>query len=860
MKKLICFSILFMVANATFAQAGWRWQNPYLQGNDLNSIVMNGVEGWAVGDLGTVMRTANSGYDWEIVDIGTTENLNCIYMSGVTGRGWIVGNNGAIYYSDNDGESWSKQYSGTHEILYSVTGWIGECIWICGNDIILKSHNYGENWERINSGSHSRFFEIDQTDCGEIWIAGEHGLVISSLDAGLTWQSHPTPTTYSLFSISTLGNGDYRACGQQGVIIGSSDGGNTWVKEYEETFLDLHDIEIKGLAAPSFAVGINGTILETYDGGESWTRKESGTINMLNDICDQALYHAIYATGWYGIILRKEEPQGAEFEILNKRPLHYIQSVDFVDADTGWAVGGAKVELSGTIEGIVLHTTDGGATWEEQLNIPKALNSIDFINENEGWAVGTYGMIRHTTNGGKNWSTQTSPLAGTLNSVYFVDEDTGWIVSKDNWGEIAHTTNGGGTWIRQTAPTSNPLIDVFFIDADKGWIVGMDSTILRTTNGGQTWIRCDLDVTNNWFFRSVYFIDEMRGWTVGIYGIIMLTNDGGITWQEIKSGFSETLNSVYFIDPDNGWATGDAGTILRSIDGGYTWFEQYSGVARNFLTSVYFVNLRDGWVCGEGGTIKNTENGGFWNEPGTFLRNRLKLPVNDLAETRDTLTVDFSDMKNSGYQLVGLEVMIDSIMHTRASDLDIYLSHNGITETLVTQVTDPGPNFLWTRLTDEASKIITNGVAPFSGNHKPYRPLTAFNGIDPSGEWILKIYDGKATHSGTLNAWGIKPQFEKIVSVDEPILAEGDQKIQLLQNVPNPFTGITQIKWKSDLNGFTSLKVYNINGQEITTLMNKFLPKGDYSVQFDGSHLSSGVYYYQLKVGNYMLQKKCIIM
>lgn len=859
--KGMVMAILVTISMMAFSQqAGWHWQNPYLQGNDLNSIIMNGSIGWAVGDLGTVMHTTNSGFDWEIIDLHTSENLNCIYMAGVAGKGWIVGSNGTIFYSEDDGVSWVKQYSGTHAQLNSVSATLGECPWICGDDIILKSYNHGETWERVNCIYHSTYYAIDQVECDEIWISGKQGLLISSHDTGLTWESHATPTIYNFYSVDLVGNGDYRACGHQAVIIRSSDGGNTWVKENEITFKDMYDVDTRGIGGPAYAVGSDGIIVETTNGGETWIRKESPTVNALNDVCFHALTHDVYATGWYGTIVRKEEPVTAEFEVMNERPIHLMQSVDFATADSGWAVGWAKLDLSGKKEGVILGTSDGGTTWEKQLTIPDPIGGLDFISSSEGWATGSNGVIKHTVNGGKTWTTQSGPLTGYLNAVHFIDKNNGWIVSSDNWGEIAHTSNGGNTWERQTAPTKNPLYDVFFINADKGWIVGMDSTLLRTTDGGQTWLRCDLEVTNNWLLRSIFFIDEMRGWTVGIYGIIMITKDGGITWQEIHTGFSETLTSVYFIDPTNGWATGFDGTIFRSIDGGYTWFKQYSGVYRNIMISVHFINLLEGWVTGEGGTIKRTQNGGFWNEPGTFQRNKLKLLIHDLTETRDTLTVDSSDMIQRGYQLVGLEVMIDSIMHTRASDLDISLYHNGVSLTLVSQVTGQGPDFLWTRLTDDAAKLVTDGVAPFSGNHKPCQPLSAYNGLDPVGDWVLTIYDSKTGNTGTLKAWGIKPYFEKIVSIDEPISPGGEYKIRLAQNSPNPFTGSTKISWNSEICGFTTLKVFNINGQEIVILKNEFLPRGEYNVAFDATRFSAGVYYYQLVIGNERLTKKCIVM
>jgi photosystem II stability/assembly factor-like uncharacterized protein/subtilisin-like proprotein convertase family protein len=866
MKRLISILFIIIFANATSGQAGWHWQNPYLQGNDLNSIIMNGVIGWAVGDMGVVMRTENSGYDWEIVDLNTSLNLNCIYLEEISGRGWIVGDAGAIFYSEDAGEHWTKQYSGTNEDLYSITAIGGDCPWVSGYDVILNSYNHGETWDKLSTPVHTWFWEIDQKDCDEVWVCGNQSLVMSTKDHGVTWQKHTVPTTYNLIGIDVVPNGDFRACGNQAVIIRSSDGGETWEKENQTPFISMHAVETRGIGGPAYAVGDKGVILETIDGGSTWNTKESSTIYQLYDVCFGALFHDVYAAGWYGQVVRKDEPVNAEFEVLNKKPNHYMMDMDFINADTGWIVGGENLDDAGTKAGVILHTVDGGKTWETQLTKPYYFNSVDFINENVGWAVGSKGIsmgegvILHTINGGQTWTSQTNPIIESIDKVFFLDENNGWVVSNDWWGQIAHTTNGGHDWILQTNPTKNSIVDVFFINPQKGWAVGMDSTILRTSNGGLTWLRTALTVSNNWYFRSVFFIDELHGWAVGVYGVIMLTNDGGITWQEVVHGHGETLQSVFFINALNGWAVGDAGTVLRSVDGGYTWFNQYSGIRRNFLCSVQFTDLNNGWISGEGGTIKNTGNGGFWNEPGTFLRNKLNLPINDFSETIDTLIVGDASKSKADYCLAGLEVLIDSVMHSRASDLEISLTHNGITETLVSNVTDPGSDFLWTRLTDDAKKTITDGVAPFSGNHKPSKPLTAFNGLDPGGLWILTIYDNKAGDIGTLNAWGIKPRFEKSVATSLPDVIEAEQKIYLSQNVPNPFSKITKINWVSEISGFTTLKIFNVNGQEIATLKNQFTPKGEYSVEFDGSRVSSGIYYYQLRVGDYMLTKKCVIM
>jgi subtilisin-like proprotein convertase family protein len=428
-----------------------------------------------------------------------------------------------------------------------------------------------------------------------------------------------------------------------------------------------------------------------------------------------------------------------------------------------------------------------------------------------------------------------------------------------NWGQMIRTQNGGLSWTQQVNPTSNPLYDVFFINQNKGWAVGLDSTILRTTDGGQNWERVITNASEGYRFASVFFIDEMKGWVVGIYGSILLTEDGGLTWQEINSGTSKTLNSVYFIDSKNGWIAGADGTILRTLDGGYTWLKQYTPVATNTLTSIYFNDFLTGWVSGEGGSILRTDNGGFMHPPGTFWKDNLGLPISDNEETISTIEVDVSEVIREGYILTGIEVFIDSIMHSRVSDLEILLTHNDITQTLVFHVTDNGANLLWTKLLDDANITITDGTAPFSGDHKPYQALSAFNGMDPNGEWTLTIYDSENGHEGILNAWGIKPLFEKVISIDEQVAIKSDQEIILSQNIPNPFSETTSISWSSEVSGQNLLKIFNINGQEIATLINKFMPAGEHTVNFDGSCLSTGLYYYQLRVGDLIQTKKMIL-
>ena len=83
---------------------------------------------------------------------------------------------------------------------------------------------------------------------------------------------------------------------------------------------------------------------------------------------------------------------------------------------------------------------------------------------------------------------------------------------------------------------------------------------------------------------------------------------------------------------------------------------------------------------------------------------------------------------------------------------------------------------------------------------------------------------------------------------------------QLSQNYPNPFNPTTVINYQIPKSGFVTLKVYDILGREVSTLVNENKSAGKYSVTFNGSKLSSGVYFYRLNSGAFSITKKFILM
>jgi hypothetical protein len=111
------------------------------------------------------------------------------------------------------------------------------------------------------------------------------------------------------------------------------------------------------------------------------------------------------------------------------------------------------------------------------------------------------------------------------------------------------------------------------------------------------------------------------------------------------------------------------------------------------------------------------------------------------------------------------------------------------------------------------------------------------------------------THNFYLSNFGEFP-----VGVDEDAIIQLPNDFKLEQNYPNPFNPTTSIRYALGSKQFISLKVYDVLGNEIATLVNEEKSAGIYVVEFDGSSFSSGIYFYRLQTDNYFSVKKMIIL
>ncbi len=289
---------------------------------------------------------------------------------------------------------------------------------------------------------------------------------------------------------------------------------------------------------------------------------------------------------WNEVVFNDESFSPDEVAIVG-RP----RSVYFLNAQEGW-IGGLST---------VAHTTDGGKTWQvikvdyegRTPGVYLAVKRIYFANSQEGWVAGygqertnIYGgFILHTIDGGKSWEAQIpisiSSNPGRFYALDFIRIGEGWIGGEDNRGKgvLRYTHDGGLNW-DALPDLPDDILDINFVDSQNGWTVIYNFQnpyyIYHTTDGGHSWSGQSLpdlarEKLKGGILYALSFINNQTSWAVGSYGVIVHTKDGGETWQLEESGIG--IDPVYKIPIDlvdiqyvlgNGiFALATDGTILK---------------------------------------------------------------------------------------------------------------------------------------------------------------------------------------------------------------------------------------------------------------------------------------------------------
>lgn len=736
------------------------------------------------------------------------------------------------------------------------------------NGVMLKTTNGGEDWncQNLTSGGFMSLYFLDE-NLG--YGVGVYGTIFKTIDGGVSWMDQSVSNDIHLRSVFFNDENNGFAVAWYGIVLQTTNGGDEWDTITVGTSKNLQSIYFRNDTL-GFITGWDGLILKTTDGGAIWNTVPSGTNEKLLTIhfVDDSI---AYISGDYGVLL-KSSNGGSNWFVLNGDIGIDVPRIFFTSIDEGYAVGhyvgnsvitkttnagitweryytgtiGQLINLYFTnqdtgyvigVTGFIFKTTDGGTSWISKVHgtteILKSIFTID--GTNTSYTCGYNGTILKTTNNGNNWVELYSGSTTNFSSIYFINEDIGFVAGSN---KIYKTTDGGSLWIEKPTGTIYGINSIFFPVLDTGYAVGYGGLIMKSINGGETWITLSSGTSS--VLYGVHFIDKNHGTTVGESGIIIKTTNGGQNWSSQTSGVSVRLNAVSFSQDNLGVASGDNETILQTTNGGSNWIIRRNGGVGSLSSICCVAGFNNTKCYAVGGynqisiILKSTDCGETWISLQSGANSKL-------------YGVSFHDEDNGFVVGEG-----GSILRTMNGGIPVELtsfiySVNGnkvfLNWTTVTEINNNG--FEIER--SNGNVFVSIGFVPGHGTTTETNSYSFEDNNLLPGSYSYRLkqidFDGSFKYSETVE-----------VRISVPV------EFSLEQNFPNPFNPSTKIKYSIPQSSNVELKVYDVLGNEIETLVNEEKQTGTYEIAYYADNLPSGVYFYQLMAGSYIETKKMLLI
>lgn len=798
MKKLFLF-LLFTQFTLWSQIAEWQWQHPKPTGNHINDVVAldNGTV-FIFTDAGGVGKSTDGGATWMMSLPDSTQA------------------NRDIYEAD------------------FVSNTVGYAVGTAG--LAMKTTDGGATWTQLTTGLTSNLWYVDFVTENLGYAGGSSGKLLKTTDGGATWQEQVIGGTTSVlvYKIFAL-NADtvYAGTGSAtpGRLIRTFDGGATWsaVSGYTGTGT------IRGIYFVNANVGFVSdalyAIAKTTDGGATWASNDFGT---------GTFYEVKFSTDSLGFAA------GADGNIYVTTDQGGSWNPSFTGiAPTsnvyGMAVGGnlalnprtnATIYAAGE-GGFMARTTNSGAAWS-QLGYSlkrEEMRKVIFLNDQFGYAVGgsattadSLGVLLITTDGGVTWTLSPANPKYRIYSGYFPSQNVGYIATRGGNG-VWKTTDAGATWSQLTTPvvsTTNIWYDTRFFNESIGYLCDGSGNIIRTSDGGATWtLLPDPHGTTAIYAIQLFSADDLIA--TGSGGKTYRSTDGGQNWTNLNPTTS-TIYAVDFPSSQIGFLVGTSGGIRKTTDGGTTWVQQTSNSTAT-LYSVRFLNDNIGFVGGSVGAMLFTSDGGTtWTTLTQFISSAT---IYDLA------------IRNGGIYATGsrgniIKGLFSSSIPVELVSFSATVVNSEVVLEWSTATETNNDRFIIERKTgdDNWGSI---GVVAGNGTTTEMKSYRFTDNTASSGVYTYRLkqldYDGSFSYSSEIE-----------VNLAAPT------EFALFSNYPNPFNPQTNIGFALPVKSEVSLKIYDILGNELITLLNGELEAGVHNVEFRAADLASGVYIYTLQV------------
>ncbi|MGE5499359.1 MAG: YCF48-related protein [Syntrophothermus sp.] len=648
-----------------------------------------------------------------------------------------------------------------------------------------------------------------------------------------------------------------------GELYASEDGGKSWKTIYNFSSQNFTGSISHICSAPSGVIFVNTNvergIFRSTDDGKTWNQckvisNPAQTVFSLE--CGNN--NTLYAGRMDGLFISKDNGETWS-KIISPEFSWYFRIIKF--QNNSIYVAGDKLYIS----------TDNGKTWTGKgLPTGAEIRSLVIFNENEMMLMSSFPVvflnnpgIFYSSDKGSTWKKIVDGSALTGQSR--LKENQGNLYLTSDLGRIYVSSDKGASWETVTANlTGTNISDIIFSDKEilaSAWGGG----ILRTDAGSSSWSLSNegLPKIKN---KAMIGRDDGKLIIAGKAGIYLY--DKSTEKYQSLNYTNGTISEItdILVMPDNSLlASNYTEGILKSVDNGNTW-RLISTPWEVSGTKIFQKGPRnDIYIYGvnPAGLYTYSHSNGKWNFVSSDFPNAVSMCFDG--------DVSYLSSGNGFYK---------SVDSCRTWKLQL-VSDNAIN---VVKALKPGNIMTCTRMggirysNDSGNSWIENNASPLYGLN--FNDAALLN----DGRILLAADRGLLESADSGISWNHVAEFRninvtKIIKTDNGNfvltndgiyeyagiassvnLSSIISEFSLYQNYPNPFNPTTTISYSLPKETHIELKVFDMLGREVTTLVNKEQTAGEHKVQFEGSSLPSGVYIYTIQAGMFRDSKKLLLL
>jgi Secretion system C-terminal sorting domain len=576
-----------------------------------------------------------------------------------------------------------------------------------------------------------------------------------------------------------------------------------------------------------------------------------------------------------------------------------------------FAVIGMNV-FAATMDSGIFLSTNSGAKWKSVNTGLENLYVQSLIASGTNLYAGTGNGVYLSTNNGSNWTRLGAPTISDFRAMLVV----GTNIFAGGYG-IYLSTNNGASWT--TGGLTRHYIYAFISNPNTSGgtniFAGTDTGVVLSTDNGTSWKILNTGLTNIYVNALAMSGNNLFAGTED--GVFLSTNNGAL-WSQVSTGMTGVgVNALITISDGSGGKilfTGTEGGTYFSTDNGSHW--SHSGQLNEYIYSLAYdgndifaatglgtyvsSNKGASWIstfegtsnaftfldnkvfaATESGVYISTNEGTTWSRADSGLSLGTSTDVSAITVC-DTIiiigcyggsTVEYSwwvilGSTDKGLSWAdadsGLSGDYVNVLSTHGQNILAGTSHNGIYRS-----TNYGRT--WTQVNTGLNPVEVLSFAINDSNIFASSEGGVFLSTNEGGQWRQNnsglldtnvsslVVNGDNLFAGTQDRGVWRRPLSEMTPVkgSKPALPI---KFSLLQNYPNPFNPTTAISYSLPMNALVTLKIYDILGRDVKTLVNERQDEGSHSVIFNAKDLSSGVYFYRLTAGSFIGTKKLMLI